>query len=109
MPIEHPKGSGQLKERYGPALCQIPVQPGVELCPNGTPQKSKRLSSKNYRAWRHFEESRAVGFSELERADAIVRRNAVIIQAVTESLARERELGFRRDLTSLAAHGLANR
>lgn len=66
-------------------------------CPKGTPEMSKGLSDRNWKAWQHYRECRAVGqFPD----DAIVRRNAAIIRAATEAA---EETLRRRDLGPLAA------
>ena len=62
-------------------------------CAKGTPEASRALSDRNWRAWQHYQECRAVGqFPD----DPIVRRNASIILSVTESAEwelRSRQLG----------------
>ena len=55
-------------------------------CPKGTPEESKALTEKNWKAWEHYRECRAVGQFP---ADAIVRRNASIIRAATDAAENE--------------------
>lgn len=55
-------------------------------CKKGTPEASKALTQANWKAWQHYQECRAVGEFP---TDAIVRRNASIIRAVTDSAESE--------------------
>lgn len=65
LPCVRPKGS--------PTPCST--------CPKESPEKAKEheLSPKNCRALAHYREARAVGLTDTERADPIVRRNFAII------------------------------
>ena len=62
-------------------------------CPKGTPERQKSLTERNWKAWFHYQECRAVGvFPD----DAIVRRNAATIRAATdaaEGQQRAKQLG----------------
>lgn len=77
---------GNPKPRRGlPPPCR--TRNGV--CHKGTPEDQKSLSDKNWKAYQHYQECRAVGsFPD----DAIVRRNAAIISRVEESVREERIL-----------------
>lgn len=97
-----PPDSGHYMRRFGPLLCK-PLGSPKSLCPNGTPEKPKRLSAKNRRAFEHFKECRAVGFTDQEKADPIVRRNARIIQDVIDAVAREEQASFTNSVLTLAS------
>lgn len=54
-------------------------------CPRGTPEKQKGLTQKNRRAWKHYQECKAVGrFPD----DPIVRRNAHIIERALKAVGK---------------------
>ncbi|MCH9725557.1 MAG: hypothetical protein K0U86_11750 [Planctomycetes bacterium] len=57
-------------------------------CPKGTPENQNVLSEKNMRAYQHWKECKAIGqFPD----DPTVRRNAVIIQELTDIAAEQRQ------------------
>lgn len=65
-----------------------PCQQGPDICPKGNPElaKERELTMKNYTAYMHYLECRAVGdFPD----DPIVRRNAMIIRQVEDAVARK--------------------
>lgn len=56
-------------------------------CPKGTPENQKSLSEKNWKAYRHYQECKAVGqFPD----DPIVRANAAIIRQVEDAVRDEK-------------------
>jgi hypothetical protein len=60
--------------------------------PDGKPLEAAsavELSPANRQAYNHWQECRAVGFSEVERTDHIVRRNAAAIQMIYDSWERQ--------------------
>lgn len=73
-------------------------------CPKGKldarPHPEKDLSDRNWQAWMHYQECRAVNhFPD----DPIVRRNAAIIRAAEDSAARSMEGGMLGLLSVVAA------
>ena len=58
-------------------------------CPKGTPEQSRELSQRNWEAWQHYRECRAVGAWP---DDPIVRRNAAIILDVVEGVESLRQI-----------------
>lgn len=69
-----------------PALCRT-----AKGCPKGTPEQSKALTEQNLQAYEHHMECKAVGqFPD----DPIVRRNAMLIEAVREQVAEFRRQEF---------------
>ena len=93
--------------RSGPNRDLVPVgrPPGTPTpcnkCPKGSPEKAKtlELSEKNWSAFAHYQESKAVGLTEAERRDPIVRRNF----ALMDRIAAERD---RRDHSQGMAEAL---
>lgn len=68
---------GRPLQREGGTLCEVNQQG----CPAGHYQRSRRLSEKNLKAYRHYLECQATGqFPD----DSLVRRNARIIRWATE-------------------------
>ncbi len=62
-----------------------PCRYGTDRCPKGTPEQSKALTAKNYAAYNHYIECKAVGrFPD----DPIVRRNAAIIRSIEDAHAK---------------------
>lgn len=57
--------------------------PPCQRCPKGSPEQAKEmeLSTKNWYAFSHYRQAKAVGVTEQERNDPIVRRNFAIIDA----------------------------
>lgn len=55
-----------------------------DRCPKQSPEKAHEheLSDKNWRAYAHYQQARAVGLTDGERADPIVRRNFAAIDQV---------------------------
>jgi hypothetical protein len=55
-------------------------------CPKGSPEEAKQieLSEKNWAAYAHYQEAKAVGLTDEERRDPIVRRNFALIDRLTE-------------------------
>jgi hypothetical protein len=55
--------------------------PPCERCPKGSPEQAKEieLSEKNWLAFGHYRQAKAVGVTETERRDPIVRRNFAVI------------------------------
>jgi hypothetical protein len=70
-----------------------PCVSGAEKCPKGDPENAKRieLSDKNYRAFWHWQRMRAVGATEREKADPIVRRNAALIEGMYQPWERKQQ------------------
>ena len=70
-----------------------PCMTGAEKCPKGNPENAKQieLSDKNWRAFYHWQRMRAVGATEWEKADPIVRRNAALIEAVYQPWERKQQ------------------
>ena len=55
---------------------------GTDRCPKGTPEASKEMTRKNYAAYQHYIECKAIGkFPD----DPIVRRNAATIRAIEDA------------------------
>ncbi len=87
--------SGQVelkRDRSGPRerdkSCQPPCQTSLG-CKKGTPEQSKSLSEKNWLAYQHYQECRAVGqFPD----DATVRRNAGLIRMVEDQCDKARQM-----------------
>ncbi len=55
--------------------------PPCERCPKGSPAQAEEmeLSPKNWQAFGHYRQAKAVGPTDEERRDAIIRRNWAII------------------------------
>ena len=76
--------------------CRILTPDGNTRCAKGTPDAGRELSDRNWAAWGHYRECKAVGqFPD----DPIVRRNAAIIAGVE----REFEGSQQADLWRLVA------
>jgi hypothetical protein len=73
---------GERKEL--PCVRPAKTPPPCRQCPKESPEKAHEheLSEKNWRAYAHYQQMRAVGPTSEERADPIVRRNAAIIDQV---------------------------
>ena len=94
--------TGKIVQWRGGPLKRIgktPCESGPEKCPKGSPTAGRELSEKNWQAYDHYQESKAVG--EFPN-DAIVRRNAVIIAAVSEAAQSRKEEMFRNEIRILA-------
>lgn len=64
-------------------------------CPKGTPEDSKALDDRNWQAYQHHLECKAVGsFPD----DPIVRRNAMLIETVREQVEQLRRQEFETAL-----------
>jgi hypothetical protein len=85
------------------AWCPKVPRDVVDPCP----EAAVELSEKNWRAYQHYLECRAVG--EWPTGDAIVRRNAMLIRGVEESAARAEAAatggGLRSMLLGLVSGG----
>ena len=75
-PVPRPKGTV--------APCRV----SASACAKGTPEQSKGISDRNWKAWQHYQECRAVGMFP---DDPIVRRNAAIIRAATDAAERQQQ------------------
>lgn len=73
---------GERKEL--PCVRPAKTAPPCGQCPKQSPEKAHEheLSDKNWRAYAHYQQARAVGLTEAERADPIVRRNFAVIDQV---------------------------
>lgn len=81
------------KETYrsGPTRELLPVErlPSVPTpcnkCPKQSPEKAKEieLTEKNWAAFAHYQQCKAVGLTEAERRDPIVRRNFALMDRLT--------------------------
>jgi hypothetical protein len=62
-------------------------------CPKQSPERAKEheLSEKNWRAFAHYQEAKAVGVTEEERRDPIVRRNFSVIDQVVKAFEAKSE------------------
>lgn len=69
-----------------------------EQCPKQSPEKAHEheLSDKNWRAYVHYQQARAVGLTDEERADPLVRRNFAII----DELKRQHEASQAAKMTA---------
>ncbi len=86
------------KETYrsGPERLELPVVRGpgqktpCDSCPKESPEHAKEieLSPRNWRAWRHYREGRAVGLCDRERRDPLVRKHFAMLEALEEQHAR---------------------
>lgn len=58
--------------------------PPCHKCPKESPEKAKQieLSEKNWAAYSHYLQAKAVGLTEEERRDPIVRRNFALIEMI---------------------------
>lgn len=82
--------------KSGPERKELPVVRGpgqptpCHSCPKESPEKAKEieLTDRNWRAYRHYKEARAVGLSEEERRDPIVRKHFALLDAVLERYER---------------------
>ena len=82
-------------ERHGPPPCELP-----QGCPKGSPDSGLELSSKNWRAYFHYRQCRAVGVFP---NDDIVKKNADSIRHIEEVFERsERSMLYR--LIAVSAH-----
>lgn len=84
-PMERPHGSGnRLTNDDGYTPCTE-----CPKIPEGSPKErryAQELSDKNFRAWQHWRECKAVGrFPD----DEIVKRNAAILQSIQDELDRQ--------------------
>jgi hypothetical protein len=78
--------------RSGPDRKELPmVRPEAvptpcDKCPKESPEKAKELelSQKNWQALAHYRQATAVGLTDAERGDPIVRRNFAIIARLKE-------------------------
>jgi len=78
QPIARPAGT------FAPCRYRTP---GIEPCAKGSPEAGRELSARNRQAYLHYLECRSVGqFPD----DAIVRRNAALIQHAERTQADER-------------------
>lgn len=85
-----------------PAGTLPPCRTRENGCPKGTPEEPKSLSDRNWKAWMHYLECRAVGHFP---NDAIVRKNAATIRAATDAAEyalRRKDLG---PISALLARG----
>lgn len=80
-------GKEQKRNVACPAPCRTPAG-----CPKGTPENPKTLTPENEQALQHYREATACGFTDEERDDPLVRRNAGIIKYVTDEVERERQM-----------------
>jgi hypothetical protein len=55
-------------------------------CPKGSPERAKKieLTAKNWEAYAHYQQGKAVGLTEAERSDPIVRRNFALLDRLTK-------------------------
>ena len=69
------------------------TQPPCVRCPKQSPERAKEivLSEKNWRAFAHYEEAKAVGVTDEERRDPIVRRNFAVIEQVVKAFEAKSE------------------
>lgn len=96
-PMEHPIGSGNF----------LPNDDGYTPCekcpkiPAGKPKERRyavELSNRNYQAWKHWRECRAVGSFP---NDPIVRRNAEILQGIQDEIDRQPMMAVAQRLLTL--------
>lgn len=81
--------------KSGPERTELPLArgpgqpPPCHQCPKESPERAKQieLNDKNWAAYAHYRQAKAVGLTEEERRDPIVRRNFAVI----ESLVNERD------------------
>lgn len=85
------------RDHSSPSECRSP-----KGCPKGTPENPKTLNERNWLAYEHYRECRAVGkFPD----DAVVRRNAAVIRAVedeVEAMHKRLEYEGLRNLLAMA-------
>lgn len=77
------------RETYksGPERKEVPYarnageSPPCHKCPKESPERARQieLSEKNWQAYGHYLQAKAVGLTEAERRDPIVRRNFALI------------------------------
>lgn len=83
---------------------QIPPCRWCPKIPKGAepiPSNAVELSSRNWTAYQHYLECKAVGATDAERRDPIVRRNAMLIEQIVD--ANKRNDSGIRDLVALIA------
>lgn len=93
-PMEFPPGSGKPNPRiplpqFGPRCDWCPKVPKGDP---PKPESAVELSAKNWRAYRHYLECRAIGTFGAAADDPIVRRNAMLIKRVQEEAEQVRNL-----------------
>ena len=88
--------AGEPVKRDGPTLCQTP-----QGCPKGTPESPIRFSEKNAQAFRHWQAWQGTGCG---LNDAIVRRNARIIEHAREYVRSDQTAHERAVEGSRQAH-----
>lgn len=86
QPIARPRGN------------VAPCRHRANGCPKGTPEQSKALSDRNWKAWQHYQECRAVGQFP---ADSVVSRNAAIIRSATDAAETEQRINQLGPLAAL--------
>ncbi len=91
-PIRRPPGTAPCRTSKG--------------CLKGTPENPLTLSDKNYEAYRHYRESKAVGFTPDEQADPIVRRNAGLIADTEAAAERKRKRDSEHNLLEVLSIAL---
>lgn len=91
---------GERKEL--PCVRPAKSPPPCLTCPKQSPEKAHEheLSEKNWRAYAHYQQARAVGLDEDERHDPIVRRNFGIIDPIVRQ--QEARQSARMIATELA-------
>src|SRR3954464_6059038 len=77
-------------KQLGPSFL-APCQDPNRGCPKGTPENPRSLCPENVEAYEHYLECRAIGsFPD----DPIVHRNAALIRAVEDDIAKRKESDF---------------
>jgi len=86
--------TGKVKMFHGEAVERLPSVPApchCKGCPKGTPEDQKVLSPKNFRAYQHWKECKAVGqFPN----DGLVRFHASILQDLHDLAEEQRRNNF---------------
>lgn len=84
------------------------TQPPCVRCPKQSPERAKEieLSEKNWRAYAHYLEAKAVGVTEEERRDPIVRRNFAAIDQVVKAFEAQSEASMHAaEIARMAVKG----
>jgi hypothetical protein len=81
------------ERRQVPQLRPKGTLPPCVRCPKQSPERAKEfeLSAKNWRAFAHYQEAKAVGLTENERTDPIVRRNFAVIDQIVKAFEAKSE------------------
>ena len=77
--------------KSGPERKELPLarnageSPPCRQCPKESPERAKQieLSDKNWQAYSHYLQAKAVGLTDAEKRDPIVRRNFALIEMIS--------------------------